>query len=229
MHFLTTLVIMIIFSSSSFISILVSADNLNPGVYSKDSKPFGVPYGDWLANWTQWFIQIPTGVHPRENYTPERCATDQSGPVWFLVDILKGKEERNCTIPAGKAVLLPVLSGSCWDDNTDPSLKTDEGLTSCAMAGNEYGLITATLDGRKLENLDSYRTQSGLFNITVPEDNVFNNVPGTWRAKVDGTFVFLEPLSPGKHDLHTTVSVTNPIQSSYNYASDLTYHLLVEP
>jgi hypothetical protein len=146
-----------------------------------------------------------------------------------LADILKGKEERSCTVPAGKAILLPTLSGSCWDDNTDPSLKTDEGLTHCAMAGNEYGVISATFDGRKLQNLDSYKTQSGFFNITVPKNNVFNNVPGTWKATVAGTYVFLKSLSPGRHDLHTTVSVTNPIQPSYNYAADLTYHLLVKP
>ena len=44
------------------------------------------------------------------------------------------------------------------------------------------------------------------------KDNVFNNVPGVWKAKGDGFFVFLEPLSPGMHTLHTTVSVINPKQ-----------------
>jgi hypothetical protein len=117
----------------TILSLLAKADNLNPGIYSKDAKPFGISYGDWLAKWNQWFIQIPKGVNPRENYTSERCATGQSGPVWFLTDILKGKEVRTCTIPAGKAILIPVLSGSCWDDNTDPSLKTEQGLTHCAM------------------------------------------------------------------------------------------------
>ena len=87
--------IMAIFSSVSSLNIFVNADNLNPGVYSKDSKPFGIPYGDWLAKYNQWFIKIPTTVNPREHYTPDRCATAQSGPVWFLTDILKGKEDRD--------------------------------------------------------------------------------------------------------------------------------------
>ena len=100
-------------------------------------------------------------------------------------------------------------------------LTITSGSCTLATAGNEYGLISATIDGRKLQNLDSYRTQSGFFNITVPKNNVFNNVPVIWKAKVDGFFVFLEPLPVGTHDLHTTVSVANPIQSSYNYAADL--------
>ena len=110
--------IMAIFSNVSSLNIFVNADNLNPGVYSKDSKPFGIPYGDWLAKYNQWFIQIPTAVHPREHYTPDRCATDSKWPCVVLTDVLKGKEERTCTIPAGKAILMPALSGICWDDNT---------------------------------------------------------------------------------------------------------------
>jgi hypothetical protein len=215
--------------SSFYYNFFVYADNLNPGVYSKDSKPFGISYGEWLAKWVQWFIQIPSEVHPREHYTPERCATGQSGPVWFLVDILKGKEERTCTIPTGKAILLPVLSGSCWDDNTDPSIKTEEGLTKCSKAGNEYGLISATLDGKTLKGLDRYRAQSPFFEIKVPQDNVFNNVPGVWKAKVDGFFVFLEPLPPGEHTLQIKTSVANPFQPNYNYGAVLTYHLVVKP
>jgi len=226
---LITLNIMTILSNILTFNIFVNADNINPGVYSKDSKPFGISYGDWLARWNQWFIQIPTAIHPRSQYTPERCAIDQSGSVWYLTDILKGKEERTCTIPTGKAILIPVLSGSCWDDNTDPFQKTEQGLTSCAMAGNEYGVKSATLDGREIKSLDSYRTQSPFFNITVPKDNVFNNVPGVWKAKIDGFFIFLEPLPPGTHNLHTTTSVINPIQHQYNYAADLTYHLIIKP
>jgi hypothetical protein len=221
--------IMAIFISASSLSIFVNADNLNPGVYSKDSKPYGIPYGEWIAKFNQWFIQIPNAVNPREHYTPEVCNTAQSGPVWFLADILKGKADRTCTIPAGKAILLPTLSGICWDDKTNPTQSTEQGLTDCAKAGNEYGLISATLDGKKIQNLESYRAQSPFFNITVPKDNVFNNVPGIWKAKGDGFFVFLEPLPPGMHTLHTTVSVINPKQPTYNYASDLTYHLMVKP
>ena len=40
---------------------------------------------------------------------------------------------------------------------------------------------------------------------------------------------FLEPLPPGNHTLRTTTSVFNPMSPEYNYASTLTYHLLVKP
>ncbi len=66
--------ILTIFFNSSFLSTFVNADDLNPGIYSIDSKPFGVSYGNWLAKYSQWFIQFPADLHPREHYTPERCS-----------------------------------------------------------------------------------------------------------------------------------------------------------
>ncbi len=116
---------MTIFSTTSFPSIFVYADNLNPGIYSK-SKPFGIPCGDWLARHSQWFIQIPADIHPMEHYTPERCSIGQSGPVWFLTNTLVGNEERTCIIPSGKAILLPTLSGICWDDGADTVEMTEQ-------------------------------------------------------------------------------------------------------
>ncbi|MDP9288354.1 MAG: hypothetical protein M3P08_09165 [Thermoproteota archaeon] len=110
-----------------------------------------------------------------------------------------------------------------------PASESDPALRQCAMRGDEYGAISATLNGRKLQNLDQYRTANGFFNLTVPKDNAYNNRPGTWRALSEGFFVFLEPLPPGNHDLHLTTSVLNPFNTSYNYSADLIYHLIAKP
>ena len=36
---------LIVYSFSS--TVFVAADSVNPGVYSKDSAPYGIPYGKW--------------------------------------------------------------------------------------------------------------------------------------------------------------------------------------
>lgn len=220
-------IILALFFSSVNINTAALADSLNPGVYSKDSTPFGIPYGKWIAEWWQWTISIPTQDHPRDNYSPEKCAVRQQGPVWFLSDVLSGKEDRTCTIPSGKAVLAPILTGECGYDV--PTIKNDQDLVKCATAGDEYGVIEGSLDGVNLRNLQQYRVQSGFFNIVVPEDNIYNNRPGTWRAFADGFFVFLQALPPGKHDLHLKVNVLNPFESQYNYSAEWTYHLIIQP
>jgi len=227
---LITLSFLTIFSNTPFLNIFVDADELNPGVYSKDSKPFDGSYGDWAAKFWMWFMQFPADVNLREHYTPEKCTIAQSGPVWFLPDNLVSNEERTCTIPSEKAIILPILNGICWEDTADAILMNDRELTECAKAGNEYGVISATLDGRTIKDLNSYRTLSPFFNITVPDNAIFDNsMAGNWKAIVDGFYLFLEPLPPGNHTIRTTTSVFNPMSPEYNYASTLTYHLLVKP
>ena len=51
----------------------------------------------------------------------------------------------------------------------------------------------------------------------------------TYRAFAEGSFVFLEPLPIGKHVVNLKVSVLNPIEPSYNYDADYTYHLNIVP
>jgi len=191
-------------------SVFVQADTLNPGIYSKDSSPFGTPYAEWINKWWNWNQGIPSSQHPRDNFTALKCTSNQNGPVWFLPDILTGKEERSCTIPAGKAILVPLLTGECHNDGIPPIMTNDE-LRNCAREGDEFGVISATLDGQALQNLDQYRTQTGFGNITIVKDNIFKNKPGTFNSSnADGFFVFLEPPSPGKHDLILKTSVVNP-------------------
>jgi hypothetical protein len=203
------------------------ADSINPGVFSKDSSPYGVPYGKWLAKWWNWTFSIPAAQHPRDNYTPDKCAVNQEGPVWFLADQLGGREGRTCTIPSGKAILIPLLVGEC--DYSIPELRSDQDVRRCAMAGNEYGVIEATIDGIKLKNLEQYRTHSGFFNAAIVEGNIYEAPSGIFRGFADGFFVLLEPLPPGKHDINLKVSVLNPMQPTYNYNADWTYHLIIEP
>jgi len=206
----------------------VKADNINPSVYSTGESPFGVPYQKWLEKFWQWKFAVPSSDSTIHAYSPEKCGIGQQGEVWFLNELLSGKEDRTCTIPAGKAVLIPVLDGDC--DRSDPKLQSDQDLIRCASAGNEYGVISASVDGVPIKNLDSYRTHTEFFNLTVPAGNIFSeNPPGTYRSYADATALFLHPLSPGSHVVHYTVAINNPIQPSYNYAADLTFHLIAKP
>jgi hypothetical protein len=207
------------------------SDSLNPGVYSPDSSPFNTPYKNWIAKWWDYNVDISAEEHPRDNFSPERCNLDQQqvDSVYYLPDNLSGEEQRNCSIPSGKAVLAPLITGSCWDDDTDPKLKTEEGLRECSREGQEFGVVSATLDGRQLQNLEQYRATSDVFNMTVAENNAFQSPSGTFPAMTDGFFAFLEPLSPGEHTLVLEQSVLNPVQPEYNFASRTNYILTVEP
>lgn len=220
------LVFAIVFLTSQIV-LSVYAQGNNTAVYSKDSTPFGVPYKDWITRWWQWNVGIPSSQHPRDNYTAEKCTVNQNGSVWFIPDILTGKEERICTIPEGKAILVPLIAGEC--DGSESQSQSDADLQQCSTAGDEFGAISATLDGQKIENLDSYRTGTDFFNLSYVKDNIFDVPAGTYRGVADGFFVFLKPLPVGNHELQIKSSVTNPTTPSYNYASEGIYKLKITP
>jgi hypothetical protein len=100
-----------------------------------------------------------------------------------------------------------------------------------AMKGDENGVISATLDGVKIRNLEQYRTQS-FSNITIAKNNIFDNLSGTYQSYIDGFFVFLQPLPPGKHTLDLKTQVLNPPSTpaaEFNYSAEMIYHLIVQP
>jgi hypothetical protein len=218
-----TLSLIVAFSSVN----LVKGDNINPHVYSTTSLPYGITYQQWTAKFWQWLFSLTTSQNPRENYAPDKCANGQQGPVWFLDAPLSGKQDRTCTIPAGKSILAAVING--WCDSSDSTLHNDEDLRKCATEGNDYGIISGTLDGVEIKNFDKYRTDSGFYNLTAVADNLYK-VPagGPYRAFTNGYFVFLEPLAIGKHDLYLSASVANPLSPQYNYAAEWTYHLIIK-
>src|SRR5438874_2855988 len=37
--------------------------NPKPGIHPPNSKPYGLSYGEWSAQWWQWSLQIPTATN----------------------------------------------------------------------------------------------------------------------------------------------------------------------
>ncbi len=86
-----------------------------------------------------------------------------------------------------------------------------------------------SVDGVNVQNLQAYRVQSPLFSFVFPKDNIFGARPGPTQAVSDGTFIMLQPLAPGNHDVHFSgVVVGNPTLGTQAFATDSTYHLTVK-
>jgi hypothetical protein len=61
----------------------------------------------------------------------------------------------------------------------------------------------------ELQNVEKYRVQSPVFDLTYPKSNVFGLPSGPTRAISDGYWVFLKPLSPGMHDVYAAGSCSS--------------------
>jgi hypothetical protein len=207
---------------------LAWADNINAGVFSINSKPYGSTYGEWSAKWWQWYLPIPASNNPLNDNTGALCSLKQVGPVWFMMGSNKGPVVRDCTVPQGKALFIPTLTTECSYAEAS-NLHSESQLRSCAVNADQGGTAQISVDGVNLQSLQSYKVQSPLFNFTFPKDNIFGAPPGPTQAVSDGIFVILLPLAPGNHTIHASgVVLANPTLGTQSFATEATYHLVVK-
>ena len=201
--------------------------NPNPGVIPVGSTFRGLSYGEWGAQWWISMFSIPVvdGKHP---YLTGGAFGGDKGVVFLAA--LPGPVTIDVTIPPGAALFLPVMNAECSVLEPDPFHGDNEvELRACANGhiDNVSGLFAA-IDGVPVNNLDSYRVESPLFEFTLPEDNLFEffglDAPaGTTSPAVDaGVYLFVAPLTVGTH----TIQVQGTLPGLVSI--DTTFHITVE-
>src|SRR5829696_3371975 len=220
-------ILIVIFSLLSFSLIGAEAGNSEPLVFPKGSMPYGLGYDQWSAKWWDWFLSIPVETSPVLDSDGRYCSKNQSGPVWYLAGSNGERQVRSCTIPAGKALLFPILTTECsYAENTD--LKTPQELRDCAIEEHEKYISRSQdlkVDGKQI-NVDEFRVQSPLFNFTFPQNNFFGAPVGPTQGLSDGWFIMLKPLSPGNHTIEFSGEVSKPPPGGFSTAA--TYNLDVK-
>lgn len=194
--------------------------NPNPGVFPVHAHAFGETYGEWSAAWWQWALAIDGNVNPIEDPDGGFANIGQSGKVWFLAGSspTAGGQlvEREVTIPAGKAIFFPVLN-SVWVTVPylgDPPFAVpgaEEAARAAIAVDPDTDDLIVEIDGTPLRELASYRVQSPVFTVELPEFNwfdiffsdFFDITAGIYADCVsDGYWILLAPLSKGHHMIH---------------------------
>jgi hypothetical protein len=175
----------------------------------------GENLADLAARWSRWLTSIPAGVQPMgDDDSGANCGINQDGPVWFLAAPLVPNYATQCTVPAGKAIAMPVFSYlndyPCPDTSFQPP--PGQGLETflgefAAMLTDATSLKAASLNGR---SLPVRRVASRLFGFTAAAslqafDSCITGSPQL--GLIDGWWVLIDPLPPGRHVL--TVQVNN--------------------
>jgi hypothetical protein len=216
----TILITLILFSS------FASAQGENFGIFPVNSKPYNLTYGEWSAKWWIWALSIPEENNPITDQTGENCDINQQGPVWFLAGTLGGSVTRECSIPPDKAILLSPLNIECSYAEF-PTMKTEEELRDCAQWLN--AAVEVTIDGIKIQELDKYIVRSPIFDVTLPENNIFGAPAGPTKAVSGGWWVLLRPLPPGNYQISIGGSVVdNPTTGTQGFAVKATYDLNIQ-
>jgi hypothetical protein len=202
-----------------------TTSDINSGVFPPDSAPYNLTYGEWSAKWWQWVLSLPQDINPLVDQTGEHCAQAQSGPVWFLAGTFGGSVERTCTIPEGKAILFPILNSG--NVKTDPSETEEDLRVTTKEAVDNPAILEASIDGVPLHNLQNYRAESPLFNVTLPEGNIFGVPELSSEAVSDGYWIMLQPLPVGDHSVNFRGADT--AAAAGGLVTEVTYKLTIAP
>lgn len=193
-------------------------------VYPPQAHPYGHTYPQWAVRFLQRWLTTPGNRSAESDATGEFCADRQSGPVWFLASNFGGTDVRRCTVPAGKALLVPTLYGEC-------STLEGDGTTFAALNKCAQGYAAAvkasdiTVDGVQLSGLlTSYMFENLLFTFSyTPRTNMFGvDASGTSKAAGYMSFVILKPLAAGRHTV--TLSYEQPFEPN---SGEVVYHLKI--
>ena len=123
--------------------------------------------------------------------------------MWFLAGTFGNVTQvtRTCNIPNGKALFFPILEkeDSFAEDN-DVASESELSMRAREFMDRVKSL-ELYIDGVLMNLKNIYRVCSVFFDLDFPLDAVYNVKPGLTRAICDGYWVFVKPLSPGKHTI----------------------------
>jgi hypothetical protein len=180
-------------------------------------------------------MELPLAGHPYldDPDHPFQCDSGQTGPVWFLAAPF-GTSERNCTVPAAKAIFFTLADAECSTLEADPFHgDTEAEQRACAHFWADHIVdLFCEVDGVAVTSLQNYRFDSPQFTFTAPTPWIFGDVGGTGTSVGDGYYIMLPPLSKGAHTLHYggafhfSVAEGDPFDG--DFGGEATFHLTVQ-
>ena len=221
---------MLFFNSALFLGVLllslpaVGIANATQGLFVPGESPYGVSFLDWAKEWWKWNFSLDKSVHPLLNSASEKCANqNKTANVWFLPvpDATVKQFTFTCTVPQGKAIMVGNLVTGESDSGEGGG---EDEIRQRATAGQVGASLNVWIDGiNQNYSLNDMRVTSNFFNLTFGKNNIVDAPEGTYKAMVDGYYIFLKPLSQGKHELKLQSQVHGNPDKKYNLAQEGIY------
>ncbi len=189
-------------------------DNL----YTLDSKVDGIDFKKWPMLYWQAYLDQNDNKTTDVN---DKCYSIKHGSAVFLVNPFRiSNANYECTFTTSNSFFFPLFSEEC--DYAD--ITNDDALRECVTANNQFAKGKVFIDGIEMTDLSKYHFTTDFFNTNLTSNNPFGSTPGTYRALMDGLFVFVKPLPSGNHEIKYSMVQIKPSHDN-DYASEITYKL----
>ena len=213
-------------------------------VFSKDERPFGISYDEWIGKYWKWLITLTAEQTEPPNGS---CLINRSDSMIMLLEpSVGGEHQLECDISSKEGIMIASWNGF-FENNDQDDLPENTPLAKLSNFTKEQvnlGAVTSDVkvNGKSVAKLDEVTSMSPdnkliykinvmdnfreiyakPFNITIPENTFMpNQVAGTWPSGAHGWFTFLKPLPPGDHKVSYSLSVQG--LGADNVASENTY------
>jgi hypothetical protein len=204
--------------------------------FPPNSKPYGLSYEEHIMKYWKRILSIPTNENPATDTTGERCTFRQdphNSSVFYLSGSTEPTVVRSCKIPAGSSLFISVNDveaseaekpGASIEDLHNIARNDEDHATTATLIINDQVF--------DMKDLKDYRFHTKDFDATFPDNGLFGvNSGQSSKVVADGYYVITNPLPSGKYTIQTKAAVTyspNTQGQENNWASDVTYHLVVE-
>jgi hypothetical protein len=182
-------------------------------MYPRNSQPFGKSWEKWTAIWCNWLLSISRDKNPAVDETGKNSSQNQiDANVWFLAGTFGNNipVRRKCMVPKSKAILFPIVNKEDSFAEDLDLIYEEELATRARNSMDRLIYLQLIVDGKRLPNLSEYRVLSEFFDLTFPENNVYDVNFGITRAVCDGFWAFLRPLPIGSHEIYFSAEVFLP-------------------
>jgi hypothetical protein len=181
----------------------VSSQSAELRVVAPTETYAGKTYSQWSAVWWKWALSIPEPNSPVTDDTGADCAIRQDQRAWLLAGNTGGSTSRACTVPASKAILLPVINAACWSPEDG---ETEADLRNCAASlMDEVTETSASIDGVPVDlgpaSEGKFRFVSSLFTAKFADGNGFGVPEGKRNVVADGFWLIVKPMTVGAHTI----------------------------
>ena len=178
-------------------------------ILSPDETWGGATRAEWDARGVQRAFSMPEDISPNSELG---CGLGQSGPVFFL------PSHGRCVVPEGTAIFVSLgvvcstvegpVEGTLFFGQSEDELRD---CTARELDESTDGNQQFRVNGQEVADLDTYRTASPLFTVTLPENNIFGVEPGVAQAVSESYSFIIAPPSPGEYQItFSTVTSGEP-------------------
>ena len=141
--------------------------------------------------------------------------------------LLRGSCHR-CSIPENKTLFFPVLNVIDVNTTTQTASELRTETAPCLDAATQ---LVVEVDQQPITGLfDKFRVRSTVFEITMPDNNLFGIPAGTYSPVIDdGFYVMLKPLAVGDHLIHIVGASAGCTLIPFEFSTEVTYHVTIVP